>query len=293
MALTHAKMENNKGRAGLADLETKLGFTVIDKKESWLKIGAAIVTPTGNRPTGEFVFEPICGNGQHWEFGGFIDTKYELWTDYQSSLALNAQASCLYGLKSTEKRTLGIQKDDGSSVPFGHYYLVGQRGLRYFFPFANVSTQELDVTPGVHCQALVNLAFTFKGINIDCGYNLFAKQKETVKLKYPWQDDMYAIAYDDHATNTNYFMIEQASGAFDATAIDGNILGKHPIQWNNIDLRSATTPAQITHKFYGAISHTTSWKTPLLCGIGAAYELGSSNTSIDAYSAWFNASVAF
>ncbi len=292
LALTHAKMENGKSHAGIADVETKLGLALINNKNSWLKVGASMVTPTGNRPTGEFIFEPICGNGQHWEFGGFVDTKCLLWKNDRSSVSFLANASCSYGLEDTEKRTLGIQKNDGTPVPFSQYYVVGQKGVRHLFPFANISTQDLKVTPGVHCQALANLAFTFKNVAFDCGYNLFAKQHETVQLKNAWNDGIYAIAQEDYTTDLSYapFLYNVTSpiqNSIDTFTLD------HTIDTNNVNLRAATSPSQITHKFYGAISHTVNGKNPILFGLGAAYEFCSSNTSIDAYSAWLTANLAF
>ncbi len=293
LALTHAKMENGKSHSGLADLETKLGIALINNKNSWLKIGASMVTPTSNRPTGEFIFEPICGNGQHWEFGGFADTKYLLWQNDRSSISFLANVSCSYGLEDIEKRTLSIQKDDGTPVPFSQYYVVGQRGLRQLFPFANISTQDLKVTPGVHGQALANVALTFKNVVFDCGYNLFAKQRETVQLKNAWDDNMYAIALNNYGTATEKTFMIDNNGTYDSDNIDKLILDKHTIKSNNLDMRSVTTPAQITHKFYGSISHTTNWQNPLLFGLGAAYELGSANSNIDAYSMWLTANLAF
>ncbi len=291
--LTHAKMGSLKSRGGIADIETKLGFAFINQKNTFLKIGALATIQTGNRPTGEFIFDPVIGNGQHWEFGGFIDSKCKLWANNHYSVSFLANASCLYGLTNTEKRTIGIQKNDGSPVPFSQYYAVGKTLQRPLYPFANISTQDLEITPGVHCQALANLALTFKNIAIDFGYNLFAKQRENVKLKEAWQNDTYAIASPTTNMPGNQTFYYDDAGATSIDYLDQNIIGQQFIQSNNIDLRPVTTPAQITHKFYGTINHTINGKTPLLFGLGTAYEFGTSNTNIDAYSIWLTANLSF
>ena len=88
-ALTHAKIDGRKTKAGVADIDLALGYNFLKKKGNHIGVYLDVTIPTGNKPKGEFLFEPICGNGQHWAFGGGLDTKFKLWNKKNDSINTN------------------------------------------------------------------------------------------------------------------------------------------------------------------------------------------------------------
>ena len=64
-ALTHAKVGERKTSTGIADIDLALGYRFVENENHHLYVAAAITIPTGKRPHGEYLFEPIYGNGKH------------------------------------------------------------------------------------------------------------------------------------------------------------------------------------------------------------------------------------
>ncbi len=53
----------------------------------------------------------------------------------------------------------------------------------------------LSVTPGSLVDSFVNFAYNYEGFHFDLGYNLFWKEKESVKIKDIWANDgLYRVA---------------------------------------------------------------------------------------------------
>ena len=292
--LKYAKIDGAKSRTDFADLTTKLGYRIFDKKNWWLSLNGYCLIPTGNTPTGEFLFEPVCGNGNHWFFGFGPDIKVNIWQDRKNSFDVFSSLKISYGLESTQKRTLGIKKDDGTPVPFSQYYLVGELGVRHLMPFANVSTLDLKVAPKWQFEGLINLDFMFSNFHVAVGYNLFLKEKETAFLKKYWPNNTYGIASTTYASAPTTSFLYNNAGAFNQNHLDQNIFGeRHTIQDANLDVASATTPSQTTHKIFAVLGYQAEWRNPLMVSFGGAYEFSDSNSAFDNYSFWTNVSVAF
>lgn len=290
-ALLNAKIDQTHSRTGIANITTKLGYNFTPHKKSWTSIYLTSTIPTSDHPTGEFVFEPLCGNGNFWVFGTGIDTKQALWHNTHATVFLTAAVNLYYHLPTTQKRTLGLKKNDGTSIPMSQYYGLGEVMAigTAVSPCANITTLDLKVSPGFMGDGLISLSFTGNTIGFDCGYNLFAKQQEDLKLKNAWPENRYVVAGDDYPTNR----------ALD-TAVPGNENadnytweGSQTIKETNLDFKKASTPTQWGHVIYAALSAQTTSATPLNLGIGGSYEMGQSNADINNYSLWASLSYAF
>lgn len=283
--LKAAKIVNSQSRSGIADLSAKLGFNLINKETRRAGISALVTMPTGNRPTGEYIFEPLCGNC-HWGLGGALDANFQLWTNKATTVSFATNITTQYFVEEIEKRTLGIKRDDGTSVPFGQYYAIGQRRLAKVFPFANVSNQELKVTPGLVSEGLFSMIAAFKKLNIALGYNIFLKQKERVTLNQAWANNTYAIASTAYSGTTIF--------GTNPNHLDQNIMNaRQTIDDKNIDLNAVATPTQISHKVVASLSYLSRDHNPLLFGVGGSYEIGQNNAAPSSYALWVQASCAF
>jgi hypothetical protein len=63
----------------LSDIHLTLGWNMWQCENYHFGLNFKVAIPTGNRPTGEYFFEPIVGNGHHWEVGGGISFHDIFW----------------------------------------------------------------------------------------------------------------------------------------------------------------------------------------------------------------------
>ncbi|MFC1842896.1 hypothetical protein ACFLYU_04525 [Candidatus Dependentiae bacterium] len=72
-----------------SDIHATFGYDFILKKDYCLGLSLNVVFPTGNRPDARYLFEPIVGNGKHWELGVGLNSS---WIFYRSSENENRHA---------------------------------------------------------------------------------------------------------------------------------------------------------------------------------------------------------
>jgi len=87
-----------QNKTGLANIDLIFGYDLLRCEDYHFGIFAKAVGPTGNRPNAFTVFEPIIGNGHHWELGGGIDAHWVLWQCDDSCITayLNGNATTLF-----------------------------------------------------------------------------------------------------------------------------------------------------------------------------------------------------
>lgn len=286
--LKYAKIGGAQDEAGLGDIAVTIGYNIYKKNDNYVRFGAEVTIPTSNSATGEYLFEPIYGNGDYWALGGTFDAKATLWDEKDAAIQFLVGLRLKYLFEQTEKRTLGFTKyDNTDSCPkdnlydFGHYYLGGQNGKNALFPLANVLTRDVKVNPHLHFEGLLGLALISGNFTLDIGYNIFAKEGEDLSLKDCWKDDTYAVAKIGFKT----------TDVFDIT----NPAHVHlKINNSNLNLNVAATPTQITHKVYlGAGYAFNQRKHPIMLGLGTSYEFISANTALENFAVWGKVGISF
>ncbi|MCK4517916.1 hypothetical protein KAT92_04010 [Candidatus Babeliales bacterium] len=311
-ALTHAKIAGSDSDSGVADIDVTLGYNFLYKEHKHLNANICLTIPTGNRVRGEKLFEAMVGNGHHWALGCGVDSAFELWKDEDSSLDFLFAANYKYLFDATEKRTLDFKYSNtagtnvaapldtfltaGKRVPMGYYFLGGKRGERQLFPLANVLTRDVGVDPGSQLEVLASLAFNHKGFTFDLGYNLFAKEGESVMVK-DWPENTYAIAKQS---------FKEAAGAdeliplFDPTNINhawGGGDGYKPmaIAREHLLEQDAATPVYVTHKIFGGMGYSyDEWDYPLMFGLGGSWEFTQgTNSALDGWALYGKIGVSF
>lgn len=278
-SLTAGKIQDRRATVfGIADIDAHFGYRLVENKKREVRISALITIPTGNRPSGEFLFEPIYGNGNHFALGWNIDGNMRLWKKKRHTGTGYFSLTHKYLFDGTEKRVIPL---DFMSYPFAHYYLGGtinQVATTPLFPLANILNQDVRVRPGNLVEGVLGLKFKTKRFDLDAGYNIFYKEKENLTLKTAWTDDTYAIANDDYST----------AGVFNTA---GQLL---TINNENLDIDGAATPNQLTHKAFGAISYKFKVSGhPTSISLGGSYEFADNNFELEGYEFWFKASVNF
>jgi hypothetical protein len=67
--LRYGKLRGEQKETALADITVDLGVRPVYDDEYYFGMHARVVAPTGTRPQGCYLFEPVAGNGRHWELG--------------------------------------------------------------------------------------------------------------------------------------------------------------------------------------------------------------------------------
>ena len=270
--LTHAKIGGSHSETGVADIEVQLGWKAFESKKCHAFVNLGFTIPTSNKATGEFLFEPIYGNGNHFALGGGIDAGMTLWCKDKNKVRLLLAGDYRFLFDNTQKRTIGVLKSTGDIDPFQQYSLafkVGQPINTALFPAANVLTRSVRVEPGSQIDMLAALSFNFCRLTFDAGYNLFWRDKESVKIKN-WDDNTYFIAAPDKRTN-ELFIADENDLSLNAA---------------DLNVAAAATPSLLSHKIFGSLAYSGKIKDKYPCsfGVGGSYEFADTNADLENWS---------
>ncbi len=71
----------DRTESGFAGLSVNLGYDFVRCDNYFLGAFFRVVAPTGSKVHPEYVFNPIVGNGQGWEVGAGISSRWEMWNN--------------------------------------------------------------------------------------------------------------------------------------------------------------------------------------------------------------------
>lgn len=192
----------SKSDTALADIRFALGWNFFQDVDYHLGLGILAAAPTGNRPKGNFIFEPIVGNGNHWELGALLWGHATFWRSeceekffsgwMQANIThmfkahqfrffdLNCKPNSRYMLAERMDNPVNLllsntteDETDNSTVPNNQFKDL-------YAPVANLTLQEVDVTVGVQADIVVMLNYTSCGFSWDLGYNFWARTCEKI-----------------------------------------------------------------------------------------------------------------
>lgn len=215
--LRNAKMAcESKHLVLLSDIQIALGWNVLHQPRYHLGGNIRMSIPTGNRPTGEFLFEPIIGNGHHWELGGGLSTHIILWQDEstQEKAGLYFDGNITHMFTSRQCRSFDL-----CNTSFNSRYMLAERmttditnNLRgdntAIIPaaqfakevttVANLTTIPVDVSIGVQADLAVMVSYTHAKNSWGLGYGFWGQSCETICLcpLVPFDIDNWALKGD-------------------------------------------------------------------------------------------------
>lgn len=184
---------DSRTETGFAELRGELGWDFINCDDYHLGFNFQFAAPTGTRRLAEFAFNPVIGNGKHWEAGAGVTGHYVFWRDCDEiqSFGLYVDLNVTHRFAREEQRTFDL-----CGKPNSRYMLAERLGTpvednleggdvaptyqfkREFAPVANLTTFCVDVT----IPAVADLAFMFNythcDFSVDFGYNFWARSCE-------------------------------------------------------------------------------------------------------------------
>lgn len=202
--LRHARWDRcTRAKSGLAELTAALGCNFIRREQFLFGLNLRVAAPTGNRPHGTYLFEPIVGNGHHWEFGAGLNMWWVWWKsqceDRNFTLYMDANVTHLF--KTKQCRTFDLRdRDDSCSdwhkKPLSRYMLAmkftqssehllaGDEGslqapkyqfAHVFTPVANLTTIPVSVSYAAQGEFILKLAYTHCNFQFDLGYDFWGR----------------------------------------------------------------------------------------------------------------------
>ena len=297
-------------QTGVADIEFKLGYEWIQEEPFHLESYLGILVPTGNKPSSQFLFEPIVGNGRHWGIMLGNSLGIQIWADdaKDRELRMEYAAHTQYLFRNTQCRSVDL-----FCKPWSRYIEVYRNEAEatsastFSFPrnqdFAtagiNVLTMPLHVRPGFSHNMTTAAQFRSQGWRVEGGYNLYCRQSECVKLPCPWQEGP-AIKYLAGRGRTN--PVRDMTGNARLELIGNNATNRislrdykyNMIKESDLDLVSASSPTIITHTVYAAGGYTFDCDYPTFVTLGGSYEFNKSNNAgVERWVIWGKVGLSF
>lgn len=289
----YGKICGSRSRTRAADIEVRIGYDYLCEEMCHAEGYFGGLIPTGNRPNGEFVFEPIVGynfnGGLIW--GGSFG--WEIWSSCDRYLHIEMETQGRYLFQNTQRRSVDVK-----GKPWSRYMLVYQNeadaAACWVTEGINIFTPKVEVTPRYTKDLTTALVYTHCGFQGEIGHNFWAHPAERVKLKNDFPTGVAFVGMD----NNGYPICDMVEG--DGGLINRAITIKEnfqlenrdyqsnlPIREEDLDLNTAATPCAITNIFYGSLGYRwDNWCYPMFVGIGGSYELASDFGAISRWMVW-------
>ncbi len=196
---------NEKTR--LAAVTLVLGYNFACCEDYYFGFNIRTSAPSGNKPRGDYLFEPIVGNGGSWELGAGFDSHGVLWRSCEcdSTFSFYLDANVTHLFKACQRRTFDLCGKNNSRYMLAERLtstitptnslagntapatVVGSTASTFqfaneFAPVANLTATTVKVSAAV--QGDVALKFVFNngnGFSWDFGYEFWARSCEKVK----------------------------------------------------------------------------------------------------------------
>jgi len=283
--LKYDKIDNcTRTKTRLAEIHLEFGWDFWQCEESSMGLGLLVGLPVGNKPCPDYLFDPVVGNGGHFELGAVLYAHGGLWQceEQESRLDLYLEGKAAHLFKRKQYRSFDLKDKPNSrfvliqemKTPADNLYASATYGGTYaastyeyagnLFPMINKTTCCTDVKIDVQGEATLKLAY---GCNTECGrwnfdigYNIWGRSGEKFCGGCDFERDKYALKGDA------YIYGFAPSNATSATANDPYALAATE---SKSDINSGTnTPSgtafALAHRLNPSIDN------PQVPGVGAA-----------------------
>lgn len=181
-------------KAGIAEIRAALGWNWCCRNYH-VGFNVRTAAPTGTKPKGVFLFEPIVGNGHHWELGAGITAHWDFWMceDENRHAGLYFDVNITHLFKTKQRRTFDLK-----NKPNSRYMLAEKIGpsqlnpqlanppfpavqfQNEFSPVANLTTFNVNVSVAAQADLVLMLNYTDDYWSFDLGYNFWGRSCEKI-----------------------------------------------------------------------------------------------------------------
>ena len=183
--LKHAKISPcAQDKTALNCAYIKLGLYSTPGEFVLYGLGAILSAPTGTRPTGEYVFEPLVGDGHYWRYGIEGYTQFHLFDDLiRNGWGLMTFESTLTTCApSHQRRTFDLCNNPSSRYLLIHKPYVPMPEYNYL---ANISTLDVKAHINILFELSMTLTYATKCSNWSFGYRFWARSNDRLTITCP------------------------------------------------------------------------------------------------------------
>jgi hypothetical protein len=292
--MLYGKIDGPRSKKGLSDIQIMLGYDFADRTTNYFAPFIGVVLPTSNKPGAEYIWEPMLGNNKH---AGIILGAYghsHMYEKNDAHVWFTWSTKNQYLFENTQKRSFDLKRG-----PWTRYLAMyandakrtsavetlGSDGIKTFG--INLMTQDVHVSPGASNFSVMNLSLIKNAFNGTLGVTTFIRESEDIRFVNQW---VMGPEVADLGTN-NATNVLRSIGTMDLT--DGVISGGHQIQYDDIDLTSATNTNIFVNSVYATLGYYNNADHPQLYEVGGSYETSKQNNAIDRFTVWGKFQVTF
>jgi len=113
--LKFGRYNGSETKTLVADVEMAVGYNFLCCDYYHFGFDVRAIFPTGTRPDAQFWFNPVVGNGHHFEVGAGASAHYELWNNAcDSSFSVWGNGKVYHMFRTTQRRIFDLKNADGS-----------------------------------------------------------------------------------------------------------------------------------------------------------------------------------
>jgi len=209
--LRYGKVGCDKHAFGLSEIQLAFGWNMVNSDHYHFGINARGSIPTGTRPNGTYIFEPIIGNGHHGELGiGFTGHAMTLYCNDEWMIGIYGDANLTHLFSTRQRRSFDFLKHGSGSryilmesmiTPAEEGFTVNGIQAQYQYggeiiPAINKSTLDCWVSIPVQLDLAGMLVWEHNNINVEVGYNLWMRTGEKLQSRDCFPNDRFAFKGD-------------------------------------------------------------------------------------------------
>ncbi len=267
-----------KSKWGVAGLHFDLGYDIFESlpwfgDASFLAAGSFhVVFPTGTRPNGKYVFEPVIGANKSWQVGATVTAHYvKEFKHGEYGIYFYAVGTHLF--KAAQDRVFSLLKNGpGSQLLLLKQFQVSQVSLINAQPEANIFCGRTKIGATLMFDGSLMFQYSRKRLVADIGYNLWARTREK-RAKTVWFRGFYVDSFGIKGNNPMDDQVEVGGPTAPVQCLSNTmtdstatIVGAtYPdytatfIEPCEINYGSALSPATLSNKIFAAAGFKSSW----------------------------------
>lgn len=186
-------INGRRNEARLSDVHIIVGYNFFNNEDYHGGLNARISAPAGNRPSSHYFFEPIVGNGHHWEVGFGWTSHIIFWSsaDELDYAGFWCDVNVTHMFADTQLRSFDFRASPGS-----RYMLLSkltpvtspdvlvngdpiqEQYIGNLSPAINQTTLDVKISLKMQVDMVAKFSVELNGVQVDLGYNLWYRSPE-------------------------------------------------------------------------------------------------------------------
>lgn len=193
--LAYGLIQGRRNASRLSDIHVAAGWNFFNGSFYHGGLNARISIPAGTKPDARYFFQPIIGNGHHFEAGFGWTSHVMFWTreSDQSYIGFWCDANVTHMFPDTQLRSFDLCSSRGS-----RYMLLStlspiedadvavdsqaitKQYIGHLLPAINQTTLWAKVSMNIQVDAVAKLSWQIRRTQVDIGYNFWYRSAENV-----------------------------------------------------------------------------------------------------------------